>query len=334
MIIHSRPSVLGLRSATTLSFCGRYRALLLALLASATTAEAYCPQRTCKNVLPSEVEQDPTLEENTCDEIDDCIVEGHQLFWRSKCIAFGVSGLNAVALGLEPEELRDIVEDAFKVWQGVDCGDGKTPGFSAQGVGLVDGHGMFFCEVEPTANLSVWSLATRWTRDSAAVGYTSSTINKVDGEIFDADVEFNLNKILGDYENNPADYPIIVGSVALHEAGHALGLAHSQYIDTVMEPNYSSKSDFFDRRLAQDDIDGICALYPPAAELDCAEPGFVEAAVDAEACEQLDEGVAPTKNEGCAISPPRQRNDEWLWPTSLLFVALQGRLRRRASLRA
>ena len=305
--------------------------VLVAWLGSATRAQAYCPQRTCEDVTPAQAERDPALVPKECETVDTCIVEGHQLFWGSKCLMFGVSGLNASALGVEAEEFRDIVEDAFKVWQFADCGGGTHPGFSAQGVGLVDGHGRFFCEAEPTANLSVWSLVTRWDREPNAVGYASSRYNTKDGEIFDSDVELNLNKILREHQNNPANYPIVVGAVALHEAGHVLGLAHSQHVDTVMEANYETAADFFGRKLTQDDIDGICALYPPLESLECSEPGFVPAALDASACEQLAAVDDVSNGEGCTVSAGRRRADIWIWLTAFLVVALRSRLRRRAS---
>ncbi len=47
-------------------------------------------------------------------------------------------------------------------------------------------------------------------------------------------------------------------TVAAHEFGHSLGLAHSQVADALMFPNYSGPHRF----LHQDDIDGIRSIYP------------------------------------------------------------------------
>lgn len=291
------------------------------------TADAYCLLHTCKDVSESEAAQSLNLEPYACERTNGCISEGHQLYWDSKCLTFGVSGLNTSGLNLSPEDFRDIVEDAFKVWEGVDCGGGKTPGFSAQGVGIVEANGGFFCEAEPYANLSVWSLVTRWDRAGNALGYTSSTHNRRNGEIFDADVELNLNKIRLDNENSPRDYPIVLGRIIVHEAGHFLGLAHSEDEEAVMYASYGTH-DLFTREVNQDDIDGICELYPPLDNLECAAPGYVEAALDEEACEAA--GLADDSAEagGCSVSRRRTSGFGWMWLGVAVGVMVGARRRR------
>ena len=50
-----------------------------------------------------------------------------------------------------------------------------------------------------------------------------------------------------------------LGSVLLHEVGHFLGLSHSGDRSAVMYAYYAAQM----AALTQDDIDGICAIYPP-----------------------------------------------------------------------
>lgn len=287
--------------------------LLVASLGVSDRAEAFCVLRTCN--------------EAQCQQSDGCIVEGHPLYWDSKCLTYGVSAVNTSALNLTAEEFRDIVEDAFKVWENVDCGGGKPPGFATQSAGIVEANGNFFCEAEPFANLSVWSLVTDWGRASNALGYASTMYNRRNGEIFDADVDLNVNKVKTDYRNDPTVYPVVLGRIVVHEAGHFLGLAHTPDQEAVMYANYSPL-DLFTRELTQNDIDGICALYPPDDGLKCGEPGYVEAALSQEAC---DAATSDRSNAAsCSMAQAPTTGASWAWTGAGLLVGLLN-VRRRAS---
>lgn len=309
----------------------RRSGLLLAALAAPalapSTAHAYCALYTCKDVTEADAAQSMDLEPHECERTDGCISEGHQLYWDSNCLTFGVSGLNSDGLNLSPEDFEDIVADSFKVWEGVECSNGKHPGFKIQTVGVVDSNGDFFCEDEPTANLSVWSLVTRWDRSGSALGYTSSTHNRRNGEVFDADVELNLNKIVN--ETAPQDYQVVLGKIVVHEAGHFLGLAHSQDEEAVMYAQYDT-FDLFTRELNQDDIDGICALYPPDDGLECSKPGYVEAALNEEACEQaaLAADDAQQSEGSCSVVAVRSSSRGFGWAAAGAVFGLAA-LRRR-----
>lgn len=59
------------------------------------------------------------------------------------------------------------------------------------------------------------------------------------------------------WSTNGTDFDL--ATVAVHELGHSLGLAHSTVSTAVMYPYYSG----IRRELASDDIQGIQSLYPP-----------------------------------------------------------------------
>lgn len=287
---------------------------VLSPLCVASPASAYCTLRTCQDITQAQADasDDENVEAKVCDREDNCIVEGHELFWETPCLSFGVSALNTSVLGLTPDEFHDIIQDAYQVWEGVECQGGGHPNFHVGSVGIVDSNGNFFCEEEPLANISVWSLVTRWSRDPSALGYTSSTHNKKDGEIFDADVELNLNKIENEHEGN---YAIVLGRIAVHEAGHYLGLAHSSIGDAVMYESYNA-FELLTKELSQDDIDGICELYPPDGKLECSDPGYVEAGLDAAACAEAAQEAEDDEDETsatCAVRGVGQRSGRpWL----------------------
>jgi len=59
-------------------------------------------------------------------------------------------------------------------------------------------------------------------------------------------------------------------AVITHEVGHYIGLDHSKVVDSIMVSNYCQdpearcgKGVVAARRLANDDIDAVCTLYPP-----------------------------------------------------------------------
>ena len=53
--------------------------------------------------------------------------------------------------------------------------------------------------------------------------------------------------------------------VTIHELGHALGLAHSPDVNSIMQPFYTGYNP--NVRLGQDDIDGVLYLYGTLAIL-------------------------------------------------------------------
>lgn len=52
--------------------------------------------------------------------------------------------------------------------------------------------------------------------------------------------------------------------IATHEFGHWLGLDHSEEAEAIMRPNYTSGASY--EGLSEDDIAGVCALYPGSCE--------------------------------------------------------------------
>ncbi len=81
-----------------------------------------------------------------------------------------------------------------------------------------------------------------------------------------------------------------VQSVALHELGHCIGLAHSEDAEAIMYAHYTGS-----RELGEDDLTGLGALFEPA----CAdEDGDGSTACDGD-CDDQDGLVSPRAEELC-----------------------------------
>ena len=92
---------------------------------------------------------------------------------------------------------------------------------------------------------------------------TAVTYNPDNGKIYDADVEINSENVNLTLSDDAPEFDL--DSIITHEAGHFLGLFHSNVGVATMFKIYSN-GDTEMRSLAPDDEQGICAVYPPNAE--------------------------------------------------------------------
>jgi hypothetical protein len=91
------------------------------------------------------------------------------------------------------------------------------------------------------------------------VALTTVTYGVVTGTIFDADTEINSAQHVISLSDPAPAGQYSLQFVLTHEAGHFLGLAHATTTDAIMYYDYQ----YTPTALHADDIDGICAIYPP-----------------------------------------------------------------------
>lgn len=220
---------------------------------------AYCRTTTCDR------EDAPAA---TCGSVPPgmCNPQGTPIAWPDTCVSTSVSAQGSALRGISADAMRAIVSEAFQKWTTATCPNGGHPRFSVDmfpDVNCTEATGDNGYRVSgPNYNLWIFE-DSAWPYNSVgenAIAITTTQFNPSTGEIYDSDVELNAK----DNQFTMGDDHVIIDlpSVVLHEAGHFLGIAHSNLGAAVMSPTLDP-GDLSHRALGSDDIHGICAVYPP-----------------------------------------------------------------------
>jgi hypothetical protein len=285
----------------------------LLVLSASGPALAYCQTTTC----------DRQSESCRYDD-DDCNQSGLRVRWLSECLSFAVQREGSDRQGISGAATRDIIQAAFDTWSSAGCPGGGAPSVEVTAESAFSSQSSLSFQEEP-GNSSVWLFRDAgwpYPNSSHTLALSTLTLDLDHGRILDVDVEINS----ADYLMTTTDENVGVDfkSIVTHEAGHFLGLDHSPVGTATMFEHYDD-GDTSLRELADDDVEGICAIYPPRRPSGiCETDAYRAAAIQFQRRQDSD---------GCHVSPGvASRPTTPLGSSVLLTAALASLIRRRISL--
>jgi hypothetical protein len=230
---------------------------LLVLLAP-VVAEGYCRTRSCNHTDPAAADacqhDQACLDRGEPDEC--CVTSGVPIAWPESCVTFSAQKDGSRLRGISFDTFDRALESALYKWSHVDCGGGERPTIE-----IFDRSPVECAEVSyrrPGANIWMFRDAD-WPHAPTALALTTVSFGSVSGAIVDADVELNSHG----FQITAGDAGVSndLEAIVTHEAGHTLGLGESGVVGGTMY-GYYRPADTSIRTLREDDIQGICAVYP------------------------------------------------------------------------
>lgn len=259
----------------------------------AADASAFCRSTTCRSTASKPCETD----ENGCP------ADGAKLFWPTSCVSFAANRRGTQ--DLDPEDTRAIIRRSFLSWSELPCSGGGTATMTFQEREPVSCKRSEYNKEGSNVNVILFQDDDwKYRGIDGTLAKTSVTYNDETGEIYDADIEVNAANNTVTITDDPAKVEYDLLAIMTHEVGHFIGIAHSAEPDAVMAPSYNPGSTS-QRTLTQDDIDAVCAIYPPDRAVRCeVEPrgGFNPSCDEppADACSAAPVTVDASRDSGLA----------------------------------
>ena len=210
-----------------------------------------------------------------------CAESGQPLFWSTPCLSYAIDSRGSQWMSFQ--DIEQAVDLSFQAWENADCG-GSRPNLIFQSVGPST------CgrpEFNNAGNVNTIAFLDPWENPCAdpgdlpyspfALAITIVWRDPDSGQILDADMMINDQLTTpfnagGPYANCPdtgcpagspgSPGPMDLRSIVTHEAGHFIGIGHSDVEEATMYYQ-TEQTSVSKRTLAQDDIDAVCAIYPP-----------------------------------------------------------------------
>ena len=210
-----------------------------------------------------------------------CWTEGLPLYWKNACVGYSIQ--QDASKQVSFNDAQNGMETAFAQWTNATCPTGTVSSKASIDVrflGPVACHQVQYNQSGGNANIIMFD-DDKWPHNDSnnTLGLTTVTYNINTGELYDADMEINTAQVVLTVNGTvPADGFDFL-SIVTHESGHFLGLAHSPDSHATMYAHYTQGQTSM-RNLAADDVQGICAIYPPDGTRVTGDGGVAEGTCD------------------------------------------------------
>lgn len=195
--------------------------------------------------------------------------------WQSRCIPYWISLHGTVLDGKQT-----LVRDCFDQWAKPACTDlvFTYSGTTAAVAGYSD--------LDPYSNQNVivsieseseWVDSKQEALEPGLLAITLTTYLAATGEIIDADILLHASRFtFEDVRDRVAclarvKQPFDLRNTLTHEMGHWIGFGHSDVVNSTMQAS-AMECEIIKRDLLQQDIDGLCTVYPKGGETATCKP--------------------------------------------------------------
>jgi MYXO-CTERM domain-containing protein len=218
---------------------------------------------------------------------DDPAKPGAELFWCTRSIPFvvnqkgsrsaGAASLTAAAQSFDPWTQPSCTDLKFRDQGTTDRADVGYDQAASDNINLVVWREQSCADAVPSGDSCFTAGGCNnkydcWEQSAQTIAITTTTFNNKTGQIYDADIELNgFNFVFTTADRpqcaNPPPSPANcvatdIRNTLTHEVGHVIGLDHNPELpDCTMYPQ-ASFGDLNKRVLHDDDIQGLCDIYP------------------------------------------------------------------------
>ena len=203
---------------------------------------------------------------------------GPSLAWFEPNITYSFN--SSVTTKLDPDDAKNAVRSSFAVWENATLRSGqsncallkKVPfntvlSFNEGQETTQNFTGFNYLDMNNNRNVVLFrdNIWPHTEDEDGVIALTTTTFNHVTGEIFDADIEFNLSNpdiiFTTTDDANLSDTDLM--NTASHEIGHFIGLSHSKDGNATMY-SVAQKGEVSKRELACDDAIILLFRYATA----------------------------------------------------------------------